>query len=87
MILASQENSLQTQCFKFGSRFSEFDSWSLLLWLARIVTEVLTDGLVQNDSCPVSGGELGLADISDCAWLRAADPYSVPDFKAVCVLG
>jgi len=55
--------------------------------LARIVTEVLTDGLVQNDSCPVSGGELGLADISDCAWLRAADPYSVPDFKAVCVLG
>ncbi|KYQ60206.1 hypothetical protein ALC60_00613 [Trachymyrmex zeteki] len=48
----------------------------------------LTDGLVQDDSCPVSGGKFGLADISDCAWLRAANPYSVTNLKAIicCLL-
>ncbi|KYN41322.1 hypothetical protein ALC56_04473 [Trachymyrmex septentrionalis] len=43
----------------------------------------LTDGLVQDNSCPVSGGKFGLADISNCAWLRAANPYSVTNLKAI----
>lgn len=48
---------------------------------------VLPDGLIQDDSCPVARCELGLADVGDRAGFRAADPYPVPYFKAVCVLG
>ncbi|KYM76082.1 Histone H3-like centromeric protein cse-4 [Atta colombica] len=43
----------------------------------------LTDGLIQDDSCPVSGSKFGLADISNCAWLRAANPYSITNLKAI----
>lgn len=91
--LDNQENSLQIRCFKDRSirvrKFSrnQFLIFIQLLRLARIVTVILTDGLVQDDSCPVSRGEFGLADISNRAWFRAANPYSVSNFKAVCVLG
>lgn len=48
---------------------------------------VLTDGLVQDDSCPVPRCELGLADVGNSAGFCAADPYSITDHKAFCVLG
>jgi len=77
-------NPLEIRRLRFRNSFAS--SFSLFSRSAGIDGVILTDRFVQDDSRPVTGGEFGLADVSDCAGFRAADPYSVSDFKAVCVL-